>query len=129
MKAQMTSTHRANVIAIAIFGALALVSAVRAMAADAGDVRQTVVRFGDLNLSSPRGAAALYNRIAVAAREVCDASDVDGRDLGTRAVADACVQQAISGAVTKVGRSELFAIYNAKNSPPLGLTVASVEKR
>ncbi len=90
------------------------------MAAERDETRQVVVQFGDLNLSNPQGAAALYRRIASAANEVCDAYGIDSRVLGSRTSIDACVKKAISDAVTKVGRSELFAVYNAKNSGAAG---------
>ena len=35
----------------------------------------------------------------------------------------------MSGAVTDVSRPELFAIYNAKNSKPLGVPVAAAQPR
>ena len=127
MKALTTATNLPNLITTAIIGALGLMGAATSMAADRDEVRQVVVRFGDLNLSNPQGAAALYSRITVAAREVCNAQDVGIRnfDLGTRASVDSCVRKAISGAVTKVGRPELFAVYNARNSEPLGVPVAA----
>lgn len=129
MNVQITSTYRTKLIEAALLGALALMSGASSMAADSEDLRQVVVRFGDLNLTNPHGAATLYGRISAAAREVCDASDFQNRDLGTRSAVDACMQKAISEAVTKVGRSELYAIYNAKNPRPLGLPVASVQNR
>jgi UrcA family protein len=129
MNVQNTSKYRATLVAAALSGALSLMYGATSSAADSEVVRQVVVRYDDLNLTSPRGASTLYRRISAAAREVCDASDLLSRELGTRAAVDACVQKAISGAVTDVGRSELFAIYNAKNPRPLGLPVASAEKR
>jgi UrcA family protein len=127
MNALTTSTTSSNLITTAIFGALALMGGASTMAASGDEVRQVVVRFGDLNLSNPQGAAALYRRISIAAAEVCGAFDVSVRDreLGYRAGTTTCVRTAISGAVTKVGRPELFAIYNAKNSAPLGVHVAA----
>ena len=129
MNVQITSAYRTKLIEAALLGALALMCGASSMAADGEVVRQTVVKFGDLNLSDPRGAATLYGRISAAAREVCDASDFQSRDFGTQPAVNACMKRAISDAVTTVGRSELFAIYNAKNRPPLGLPVASVQKR
>jgi UrcA family protein len=128
MNIQIPSTYRATLVTAALSGALSLMYGATSTAADEA-VRQVVVRYDDLNLTSTRGASTLYSRINAAAREVCDASDLLSRELGTRAAVDACVQKAISGAVTDVGRSELFAIYNAKNPRPLGLPVASAEKR
>ena len=129
MKAQITATKLPNLITTAILGTLALMGAAPSMAADGYVVRQAVVRYGDLDLSNPQGAAKLYSRIAAAAREVCDAFDVDNHNLEGRADAEACVRKAMSGAVTDVSRPELFAIYNAKNSKPLGVPVAAAQPR
>ncbi len=128
MNVQITSTYRTKLIEAALLGALALVCGVSSKAADSEEVRQVVVRFGDLNLSDPRGATTLYGRISAAAREVCVTSDFESRDFGTQPAVNACMKRAISDAVTKVGRNELFAVYNAKNRPPLGLPVASCPK-
>jgi UrcA family protein len=99
------------------------------MAAEGEVVRQVVVKYGDLTIANPQGAAALYRRIRAAANEVCDADDYHSRDLGARASVDACVRKAISGAVATVGRAELFAIYNAKYAQPLGIPLAAARTR
>ena len=129
MNVQITSAYRSKLIEAAFLGALALMGGAASKAADHEYVHQVVVRFGDLNLSDSRGAATLYGRISAAAREVCDTTDFQSRDFGTQPAVNACMNRAISEAVTKVGRSELFAIYNAKNRRPLGLPVASVQNR
>jgi UrcA family protein len=129
MKALSMAAPLSNLYTAAIFGALALTYGLPSMAGESADVRQIVVRYGDLNLTNPRGAATLYGRISAAAREVCDASEVVSRDPGARASVDACVRKAIGEAVAEVGRPELLAIYNARNSVPLGMPVASARKR
>jgi UrcA family protein len=129
MKALSTSIRLPNLIAAAIFGTFALTCGAPSMAADSEDVRQVVVKYGDLTVSNPQGATALYNRIRAAANGVCNADDYGSRDLGSRVSADACVRKAISGAVTTVGRAELFAIYNAKNVQPRGIPVAAAQTR
>jgi UrcA family protein len=110
-----------GLIVTVILSALATICA----AADTTDVPQVVVKFGDLSLSSPQGASKLYSRLAAAAQEVCKSFAVDDRDLGARARVNACLHQAIAGAVTKVGRPELFAIYNAKNGTQLRTALVS----
>jgi len=60
---------------------------------------------------------------------VCKPFDIDSRNLGSRTRMDACVHKAIAGAVTKVGRPELFAIYNAKNQKPVTIVVAAARTR
>jgi UrcA family protein len=129
MKTQITSTSVSTLVSTAILGTFVLACAPPSRAADGDVIRQVVVRYDDLNLSSPRGAAALYSRISGAAHEVCGAQDSDIRDVGIRSSVNACVRKAISGAVTRVGRPELFAIYNAKNPAPLGTPVAAAQTR
>ena len=115
-----TSTCFRGLIATAIFGVLASgLAAVRA-AGDTSDLPQVVVKYGDLNLSRPQGAAVLYSRIAAAARIVCKSFEIDSRSLGSRARMDACVHNAMADAVTAVDQPQLSAIYNSKNGtqPP-----------
>jgi UrcA family protein len=129
MNALTTSIRLPNLIATAIFGTFALTGGAASMAADGEDVRQVVVKYGDLAVSNPQGAATLYSRIRAAANEVCNADDYGSRDLGSRASVDACVRKSISGAVTTVGRAELFAIYNAKHAQLRGIPVAAAQTR
>jgi UrcA family protein len=121
------STRLRGLIATAIVSAFASSFAVVCAAADSSRTVSETVKFGDLNVSNPQGAAALYGRIAAAARNVC--GSYDGLNLGSRASVSACVHKAIADAVTKVGRPELFAVYNANNRQPLTLTVASAKTR
>jgi UrcA family protein len=129
MKALNASTKLSRLLTTAIFGALALSCGAGATAANQSDVSQAVVKFGDLNLSNPQGAATLYRRIVAAAHEVCSSFDVDSADFAARALAGACVHKAIADAVTQVGQSELFAIYDAKNHQSLPIAVAAAQAR
>ena len=129
MKTLTVSTKPSRLITTAIFAALAFGCGAVSIAGDWSDVPQAVVKFGDLNLSNPQGAAALYDRIAAAAHEVCKPFDVGIRDLALHAQLNACVHKAIADAVTKVGQAELFAIYNARNPQPLPITVAAAQTR
>jgi len=82
-----------------------------------------IVKYGDLNLSTPQAATVLYGRIRVAAERVCRA--FDGRDLAFKMYEGACVKKAIEDAVTKVHQPALFAIYNAKHGTLLPSTLVS----
>ncbi len=126
MNTLTTASYLPRLIFTAALGALASSWGAASIAAVEGDVPQAVVKFGDLNLSSPQGAAKLYSRIAAAGSEVCKGI---GRDLGARARLDACVHKAIADAVTKVDRPELFAIYAAKNHQPRPTVVAAARTR
>jgi UrcA family protein len=125
MNTMTTSTQLRGLIAAAILGALASGFAGVSAAADS-DVRSITVKYGDLNLSSPQGAATLYGRIAQAARAVCDSSD--GSRWSVLAMHE-CVNKAIADAVTKVGQPQLIALYNAKNPRPLPFTLATAQIR
>jgi UrcA family protein len=62
------------------------------------------IHYADLDLTKPAGAAALYSRIRVAAREVCGFS---GGDWPQSVIDRACVENAIDGAVMKVNSPAL----------------------
>ena len=112
-----TVTSHPRLIRAAIFGALALSFGAVSVAGDNSDVPQSVVKFDDLDVSTPSGAAALYSRIAEAAGEVCESYDTDLSPLDLRGyfLQKACARDAIARAVSKVGVRELIAIYNDKN--------------
>jgi UrcA family protein len=129
MKTLIASTNLSPLITTVIFGALALSCGAISAAADSSDLPQVVVKFGDLNLSTQQGAAALYGRIAAAADEVCESHLLDSRDLLAQQRIRGCLQKAIADAVTKVGRPELFAIYNTKNHRHAPTMVAIAQTR
>lgn len=97
-----------------------------ANAADATQVRSITVKFADLNVSSPEGAAALYDRIRSAAKTVC--SPAESSPSPFKIEFNACVHQAIADAVTKVNRMELYTVYNQRNNPPLPTTLLSQQR-
>ncbi len=105
------------------FSALVLSFAAVCSAADSTDEPQATVKYADLNLSSPQGAASLYSRIRAAADTVCRAQD--GHDLTSMTLFDRCVHKAIADAVTKVDRPALYAVYNAKSKASKPIILAS----
>jgi UrcA family protein len=77
------------------------------------DVRRRVVRFADLNVANPDGAAVLYSRIAHAAREVCApefGTEALSADLSSRE----CRKQAIARGVNDVNTPALTSYYQQK---------------
>jgi UrcA family protein len=122
MNTIITSKPLRGILVTAILGAASAGFATVATAADFTDARSVTVKFGDLNLSNPEGASALYSRIVRAAHEVCD---LDSDDLATQQAARVCVDKAIADAVTKVGYPQLVDIYNAKTHRALPTTVAA----
>jgi len=94
-----------------VFAAGTLIVAV-STAAYAAETRQVHVKYADLNVSSPAGAAVLYQRIRVAASQVCGTPDQ--RDLSRLEQAKTCTDNAIADAVTAVGNDVLTDLYEAK---------------
>jgi UrcA family protein len=78
------------------------------------------VRFADLSLSKPSDARVLYQRIQAAARGACSYYWFERDADQTR-----CVEGAIAAAVTRINRSELSAVYDAKHGIPLPNTLVS----
>jgi UrcA family protein len=75
-----------------------------------GGVDQTRVRFGDLNVDRPEGAAVLYRRIERAAERVCGEPQLTGSYM-TSSFWRSCVTQAVDHAVATVDRPALTAYY------------------
>ena len=120
MNTTTTPTNLRRVIATAIFSALASGGAADCTAAGGTDAPQAIVKYGDLNIASPQGAAALYTRIRAAAEQVC--RSFDRRGLASKELRDTCIHKAIADAVTKVDQPALFAVYSAKNRTSQFLT-------
>jgi UrcA family protein len=120
MKDLTASTGLRGLIAIAIFGALASNFSAVAAADTSSEPISLTVKFADLNLSSPAGALALYDRIRSAAVSACSyywfAHDADQAR---------CEHDAIANAVAKINRPALLAVYNAKNKAPPSAALVS----
>jgi UrcA family protein len=112
MNTMTTASSFRTAIAAALFGTVASSFAVLPAVADNFDPPQVTVKYGDLNIASPAGAAVLYARIGQAAKNVCQ--QFEGRGLDVDAQRKACINQSISSAVTKVNSPALSALYNAK---------------
>src|SRR5262249_10399325 len=76
------------------------------------DVPRVTVHFAELDLTRSEGAAVLYERLASAARTVCNS--LDGRDLASQMRFRSCVATPIGSAVGKVDRSALTAYYKTR---------------
>ena len=66
------------------------------------------VQYSVADLSTEGGAKKLYERIALAARQVCP--QYDARDLTAFSASRSCQRQAIAGAVAQVGNRRLAAL-------------------
>ena len=80
------------------------------------------VKYGDLDVSRPQGATALYGRIRAAAEKVC--SPVEAGGVAAKMRFNGCIDKAISDAVTKVHQPELSAFDNAKRRTPQPIRLA-----
>jgi UrcA family protein len=96
---------------IARIGIAAIGFATVAMVAQADEAPARTVRYSDLNLNTPAGAAVLYKRIKNAAEQVC--GDLNSRQLAEVAAAKACVQNGVYAGVRSVNNAQLTNEYNA----------------
>jgi UrcA family protein len=81
-----------------------------------GEVNQITVRFAELNLDTPAGAAVLYRRIRHAAERVCG----ERQQPGTGIVSTfwrSCVAQSVARAVASVDRPALTAYHRVHTAP------------
>ena len=94
-----------------LVGCLLAGSVGAAQAATSEDAVPTiVVRYGDLDLSTTDGANALYQRISVAARQVCPLEY--SRAVSQVGKARACREAAIERAVNAVNSPQLVAMQS-----------------
>ena len=108
-----TSRNFRRLFAAAAVGAFATSLTVAAHANQSTDVPQVIVKYADLAVSTPQGAAALYHRIFAAAFTVC--RPLDDGSLRTKQLQEACIHQAVADAVAKVDEPALSAFYRTKN--------------
>ena len=73
--------------------------------------REIVVRYGDLNVNTEKGAEQLYRRISYAAHEACSDIVSPSYLLLDRAYLQ-CRQTAMEDAVARVDRPKLTALYD-----------------
>ena len=112
----MTSFKHAQLANARIVAGVALLAAVaasswstRAAAAQpVGTMPSVAVEYSAADLSTRVGASKLYQRIALAAREVCPA--FDSRDLAAFADSKSCQRRAIASAVEQIGSHRLAAV-------------------
>lgn len=107
-----TSTRLSRIPAATIFAALTCSIAVVSFASGSLDDLQVNVKYGDLDVSSASGAAALYKRIQGAAETVCH--PWNHGDLYYRNLFNTCMRKAMSKAINEVNQPALFTIANAK---------------
>lgn len=129
MKTSLSSANLPRLLKATIAGVFALSFGAASLAADTHEVPQLLVKYGDLNLANPQGAAGLYSRITSAAHVVCKDFSINGGDFAARKKVDACVRKAVADAVAYVDRPELTAVYSMKNHRSQPIMVAAVQTR
>jgi UrcA family protein len=109
MKFATVKSNRVVVGRIAVLvGCLLAGSVGAAQAASTDAVPTIVVRYGDLDLSTTEGARVLYQRISVAAHQVCPYEN--SRSLLQVGKNRACREAAIEHAVEAVNNPQLVAM-------------------
>lgn len=105
----------------------ALLTASMALYADNAPVqrpaRSTTVQFGDLNLDTAGNAAALYQRITLAAQRVCSSRAFTGIYY-TLAEYHSCIADAVQNAVSSVNRPSLTQFYRQQLTQSAPIRVA-----
>jgi UrcA family protein len=125
MNRMTTISHFRAVIATALVGTMASSVTVLPAVADSFEAPQITVKYGDLNLTNPQGAATLYSRIHAAAKNVC--WQFEGPGIQATMQRNACVDKAILGAVTTVNNSALSAVYSEKTGKEMPTRVALLQ--
>ena len=73
------------------------------------EVPTVTVRYGDLNLATETGVRKLYQRLSVAAQEVCQTPDA--RSLALLSYSHTCRANAIARAVHEINSPQLAALH------------------
>jgi UrcA family protein len=90
-----------------LFGSAAVGAPWTSAQADEQPPPSKTIKYADLNLQTVEGARVLYNRIRLAATQVCETND---RDPIMRDARPKCVDTAIDNAVKKVNEPSLTAL-------------------
>lgn len=100
--------HPAAIVA-GLMGVMVLASASAPAAVPGGDL---MVRYADLDIGTTAGAEKLYERIRVAAAQVCP--QVNYEEIQRHAAAVRCVNAAVAHAVNSIASPQLAAVYAAR---------------
>ena len=113
-------------VAVAMMADSCIDSGNAAYAAVGGEPPSVRVSAEDPNLTTHAGAVTLYQRIRNAARSVCGPVDIALPE--EKAAWDRCVDEAIGGAVAKLGSAKLTEYYLAKTHRPHLITTAEISR-
>jgi UrcA family protein len=124
----ITSMPVRTLVASVILSALATGIATVSSAEEVTTPPQLIVKFAQLDVSTSKGASALYARIHSAAVNVCSRM-YEGDDLAYRLNKDACLEKAIGDAVRNVDQPALSAVFATKHGIPQPVVLAAVKTR
>ena len=82
------------------------------------EVPTAAVRYSNIELATPAGLAGLHNRIAAAARAVCE--PYNARDLARQQLYSRCYRDALRGGVLGVHSPALNAYHEARTGEHIG---------
>jgi UrcA family protein len=94
-------------VALAAVAALCFTGAT-VYAGEANETQTRTVRYADLDVGTPAGAAALHDRIRNAAEKVC--GDTNSRQLAETVAAKECVVRAVAASEETVHKARLASI-------------------
>jgi len=103
--------------AAAVFAAMVAASASTSFAqasAKEGEIPSVTVEYGDLNLATEAGSRALYERLVVAAREVCPQEGGTLLALRQNLEAQRCIDGAVERAVKEVHNPKFAEIATSR---------------
>lgn len=101
-------------IAVTSLSILAAGAAIAEAHAASTQAPSVAVKYSDLNLGTAAGVRVLYRRLQAGSRQVC--RGYEGRELAKVARWQACYEQALSTAVSKVRLETLSALHQKANS-------------
>jgi UrcA family protein len=116
---------RAVAAALTISALTAGVASSSALASD-NDAPTAVVSYAGLDIASQAGARTLYQRIVFAAKQVCGA--YDGRDIHYGMQRQACVANAVRGAVESTKQPAVMAVYAEKSGKQVTETLVALAR-
>jgi len=106
---------------------LSVVSLAQASGSD--EIPSVTVRFGDLDLTRSDGLSSLYTRLSQAAKSVCREMGPDSeKGLRVHQRYQACLDQAVKGAVAKIDQPAFTDYVARKTTSPAsstGITLAA----
>jgi UrcA family protein len=97
-----------SILAAGLFALICAASG-SALAAKPSETLTKIVHYGDLNLDSEQGAAALYARLRSAAKEVC--SPLQSIEMARQRQWKNCFNNALATAVGQVDKTTVSALH------------------